>query len=213
MHWFLKPILFENPRRDQSSVFVERSWLYTEISSHLTENGGVIISGASGTGKTDAIWQIVDNSCFSQRNSIEEYQSNLERLSRQVVAYHFCQVDDVLTCRVANMVHSIAAQMTQAPSLEAYKQLLSTDQKLRSKLSLSNCEADPDIAFIDGILLPLKHLQEETKIENGIKFILIDAICDSQMKRQSYGDSIITFLAKHSDSFPSWLKLVISIRT
>ena len=140
-------------------------------------------------------------------------KNELERLGRSVVGYHFCQLDNAPTCKVAQMVHSLAAQIAQAPCMKAYQQLLSVNQDLRTKLSLTNCAADPDTALVQAVLLPLAQLSREGKIEDGKRIILIDALCDSQIHRPDYGDTIINFLSKHLGSFPPWLKLVCTIRT
>ncbi len=41
------------------------------------------------------------------------------------------QADNAPTCGVAEWVHSLAAQLSQAPQLAAYHQILSTDHQLR----------------------------------------------------------------------------------
>ncbi len=44
------------------------------------------------------------------------------------------QADNAPTCGVAEWVHSLAAQLSQAPQLAAYHQILSTDHELRYHL-------------------------------------------------------------------------------
>lgn len=51
---------------------------------------------------------------------IPTYDS-LRRLASQVVAFHFCDQGDIVTCQLPDFVHSIAAQMCAAPFLQAYK--------------------------------------------------------------------------------------------
>jgi hypothetical protein len=46
----------------------------------------------------------------------------------------FVQADNAPTCGVAEWVHSLAAQLSQAPQLAAYHQILSTDHELRYHL-------------------------------------------------------------------------------
>merc|ERR1712012_258263 len=72
--------------------------------------------------------------------------------------------------------------------MTAYHQLLSTDHDLRSKLSMSSCHSNPASA-------------------------LLDAVEDSHTHRPDYGDNIISFLRNHLDQFPSWLKLLITVRS
>ena len=75
----LKPLFFEIPRlapaaassQECSRIFVGRKWIYREIHSHLTShlatNKGVIIKGGPGTGKTELIVNIVENSFFGKQ--------------------------------------------------------------------------------------------------------------------------------------------------
>ena len=54
-----------------------------------------------------------------------------------------------MTCQVAEWIHSLAAQLSQAPQLESYHSLLSTDHELRGRLALSKCLSDPDSALTE----------------------------------------------------------------
>ena len=143
----------------------------------------------------------------------EAFKSDLEKVASHVVAYHFCQIDNAVTCKVPELVHSLASQLSQSPRLKAYHQLLSMDHDLRTKLSMPSCISDPDTALTQGVLQPLTMLRKAGKISAGSCIILLDALCDSQFHRPDYGDTIITFLAKHLDSFPPWLRLVCTVRT
>ena len=51
------------------------------------------------------------------RTSSIQNKSCLKNLASKVVAYHFCQADNAPTCLVPEFVHSIAAQLSQAPQL------------------------------------------------------------------------------------------------
>ena len=144
----------------------------------------------------------------------DSFKNGVEHVASHVVAYHFCQIDNALTCKVPEWVHSLASHLSQSPCLKAYHQLLSMDHDLRTKLSMPSCVADPDTALTQGILQPLIQLRKAGKIsEDKCCLILIDALCDSQFHRPDYGPTLITFLAKHLETFPSWLKLVCTVRT
>ncbi len=84
--------------------------------------------------------------------------ATLASSSRQVVAYHFCQSDNAPTCLVPEFVHSVAAQMSQAPQLTPYFRLVSSDPRLQALLSLAGCVADPSAALVSGVLEPLAAL-------------------------------------------------------
>ena len=58
-----------------------------------------------------------------------------------------------MTCQVAEWIHSLAAQLSQAPQLESYHSLLSTDHELRGRLALSKCLSDPDSALTEVIFI------------------------------------------------------------
>ena len=216
VQWFLKPLFFEVPQRETIPVFVGRDWLYRDTSDHLNSelptNRGVIISGAPGTGKTSIILTLVQSSCFGSGTEGGS-NGNIGRLANQVVAFHFCQIDNSVSCLVGEWVHSLAAQLAQAPVLSAYHQLLSTDHSLRTILSLPRCTADPHTALVQGVLKPLALLRQAGKISGETCVILIDALCDSQFHRPDLGDTLISFLARHLPSFPAWLKIVATVRS
>ena len=65
---------------------------------------------------------------------IEAPKNDLQNVASHVVAYHFCQIDNSVTCKVPEWVHSLASQLSQSPCLKAYHQLLSMDHDLRTKL-------------------------------------------------------------------------------
>jgi hypothetical protein len=56
-------------------------------------------------------------------------------LSQMVVGYHFCQLDNSITCYVPEFVHSLAAQLYQAPQMEAYRQQLISESHLQVIIS------------------------------------------------------------------------------
>ena len=89
----------------------------------------------------------------------EKQQQPLRTLASQIVAYHFCQADNAPTCLVPEFVHSVAAQMSQAPQLTPFYQLLGSDPNLQALLSLAGCVADPAAALVGGILEPLHGLR------------------------------------------------------
>lgn len=62
------------------------------------------------------------SSVFQPRLSAS--QEGARCLGAHLVAYHFCQADNNATCLVPEFVHSIAAQLCQAPQLVAYRDLL-----------------------------------------------------------------------------------------
>lgn len=218
----LKPLFFEVPQPDQDPAFVGRQWLYDEINQEFQKDNsrGVVIVGCPGSGKTAAILQLVDYSTFGRKKEEVTYgtagrwQEGLRCLGGQLVAYHFCQADNNTTCLVPEFVHSVAAQLCQAPQLLAYRDLLLRDHGLREVLSLASCRTDPHEALVRGVLEPLGSLRQAGRIPpNARCIVVVDALNEAQLHQPDYGDTIASFLATHIHHFPSWLKLVVTVRT
>eukprot|EP00095_Tigriopus_kingsejongensis_P002147 maker-scaffold583_size130250-snap-gene-0.13 protein:Tk02147 transcript:maker-scaffold583_size130250-snap-gene-0.13-mRNA-1 annotation:"protein tanc2 isoform x3" len=212
------------------------------VTSDLPTNKGVVITGHPGTGKTSIILQLVEHSCFGreeaqflddpsradQMSMIEsiygqsQMSSNLGQcpqpnsmrlLASQVVGYHFCQSDNAPTCLVAEFIHSIAAQMSQAPQLTPYYQLVNSDPNLQNILSLPGCVADPSGSFINGIMEPLHALRRRGRLSADTCVIVIDGLCDAEIHRPDHGHTLASFLNKHLNQFPDWLKIICTVRT
>ncbi|XP_072382965.1 protein TANC2 isoform X2 [Diabrotica undecimpunctata] len=230
-----KPLFFEVPLQEPDPLFIGRHWLIKEIEDVINSSSpGVLLTGNPGSGKTALILQLVEYSCFGRRKE-SHYQSiqspersrspqsiyfqidliseKIKELSSSIVAYHFCQADNNYTCSVPDFIHSLAAQLCQAPQLVAYRDHLVNESDLQSTLALKECIANPDIAFTRGILEPLACLKRLGKIDNFNYVILIDALCEAEYHRPDHGDTITTFLLKHISSFPSWLKVITTVRS
>nr|NVI77213.1 rolling pebbles [Cucujiformia] len=108
-----------------------------------------------------------------------------------------------------------ASQLCQAPQLSAYRDHLLSEQHLQSALSLKECIANPDVALVRGILEPLTNLEKMGKIagEKTKFLILIDALCEAEYHRPDHGDTITSFLSKHVQNFPNFIKILATIRT
>lgn len=83
-------------------------------------------------------------------------------LSVQVVSFHFCQADNCHTCLVPEFVHNMAAMLSDAPQLSAYRELLHRSPEIQSMLSLRSCIQDPKSSLQRGILEPLESLFKGT---------------------------------------------------
>ncbi|XP_065360918.1 protein TANC2 isoform X2 [Calliphora vicina] len=223
----LKPLFFEVPLQEPDPPFIGRQWLIRELSNTLTatETPGVLINGNPGTGKTAFILQLVEYSCFGRRKNTNDsepdgiyYQistasDRMRALASYVVGYHFCQADANLTCLVPDFVHSLAAQLCQAPQLAAYRDYLLNEPHLQDILSVKECIADAERVMRMAILEPLTILKKSGKIPTKTCVILVDALCEAEYHRPDHGHTIATFLAKMTQYFPSWLKVVATVRT
>lgn len=148
----------------------------------------------------------------SMSDSIYQSQLSLNRdsarqLAGHVVGYHFCQTDNSPTCLVPDFIHSLAAQLCQAPQLVAFRELLLEDGKYRELLGLPSCIAEPSEAFVKGILEPLHTLRRQGKIPNTTCLIVVDGLNEAEFHKPDYSDTITSFLYKHILQFPSWLKV------
>ena len=88
----------------------------------------------------------------------------MRELASHVVAYHFCQADNNSTCLVPDLIHSLAAQLCQAPQLISYREYLLSEPHLQGSLSQRECTVDPDLALSRGIIEPLLTLKKANRL-------------------------------------------------
>ena len=81
--------------------------------------------------------------------------SCIDILARDVAAFHFCQLENEPTCTIPEFVHSICAQMSSAPHLVAYREMLHQNPDLMNLVTYQACLQDPARALAQGILEPL----------------------------------------------------------
>ena len=79
---------------------------------------------------------------------------------------------------------------SQSPILKPYYQLLVSNHKIRSRLTMEECLANPDDSFVMGIIEPLRSLHGQESIGSVQCVILIDGLCDSELHRPDLGDTI-----------------------
>lgn len=139
----------------------------------------------------------------------------LRRLASSVVAYHYCQVDNNITCTVPEFVHSLAAHLASAPALAPYRDLLLARPRLHSLLGIRQCVLNASKAFIDGVLQPLTELYRSGLIGvgRGQYIIVVDALNEAAFHEPDYGDTIASFLGRHLRLFPPCLRLVATARS
>ena len=138
----------------------------------------------------------------------------LRRLSASVVAYHYCQLDNNITCTVPEFVHSLAAHLVCAPALAPYRDLLLSRPRLHSVLGIRQCVLNASRAFVEGILQPMTELYKSGLVGGrGLYVIVVDALNEAAFHEPDYGDTIATFLGRHLRLFPPCLRLIATTRT
>ncbi|XP_055072246.2 protein TANC1 isoform X1 [Misgurnus anguillicaudatus] len=153
------------------------------------------------------------SSCPSTPELQRRREEAVKRLAAKVVAYHYCQADNTYTCLVPEFVHSVSALLCRSHQLTAYRELLLKEPHLQSMLSLRSCVQDPTAAFRRGVLQPLINLRKERKIPEEDYIILIDGLNEAEFHKPDYGDTIASFITKIICRFPSWLKLIVTVRS
>ncbi|XP_055982668.1 protein TANC2 isoform X4 [Sorex fumeus] len=156
---------------------------------------------------------LTSGSCPGTPEMRRRQEEAMRRLASQVVAYHYCQADNAYTCLVPEFVHNVAALLCRSPQLAAYREQLLREPHLQSMLSLRSCVQDPMASFRRGVLEPLESLHKERKIPDEDFIILIDGLNEAEFHKPDYGDTIVSFLSKMIGKFPSWLKLIVTVRT
>ncbi|XP_028636436.1 protein TANC2 isoform X2 [Grammomys surdaster] len=156
---------------------------------------------------------ITSGSCPGTPEMRRRQEEAMRRLASQVVAYHYCQADNAYTCLVPEFVHNVAALLCRSPQLTAYREQLLREPHLQSMLSLRSCVQDPMASFRRGVLEPLENLHKERKIPDEDFIILIDGLNEAEFHKPDYGDTIVSFLSKMIGNFPSWLKLIVTVRS
>lgn len=232
-HYFtLKPLYFEVPISKclhicNRSVMCDKILLHLQSKSNFKR--GLFVVGGPGAGKTILTLSLVERSCFAQqlgqKKAIidDEYvdgndlTNNNELSSRHLgsclVAYHFCQSENYQTCIIPTFVQNLAAQLSQAPQLTAYYNLIQSDQKIQNCLTQSNCQLNPSHALTSGVLEPLTKLHIEGKITGDMMIVMVDGLCEAEQLKTDQGETLTVFLARHIPQFPWWLKLICTMRT
>ena len=145
-------------------------------------NGGVILTGPTGTGKTAFIGCIL---CELSNNS------DFIALSNYTIAFYICQYQSSETI---NFIETLSFFL--AKNLPEYKESmfeLPTNWNDQCKGIENNC-------FTNLILKPLKNIQPFSKP----RYIIIDAL--------DACESILSLLMTHAGKFPLWIKFLLTTR-
>ncbi|UYV60376.1 ANKRD50 [Cordylochernes scorpioides] len=190
----------------QDKTFYGREWAFSKI-AHAVENhsrpcGGLLVTGGPGCGKTALSCELVWPSSKLGR----QYG-----LRRRVVAFHFCQAQDIASLSLTAFINGLVTQLSITPLINGYVERLAPD--IENILSQANCEANPDEVFKKAILDPLL----EIEAPNQPCIILVDSIDESYLqvssnKGEETSRNIAELLGNHHAKFPPWLILLCSCR-
>uniref|UniRef100_U3J6Z0 Tetratricopeptide repeat, ankyrin repeat and coiled-coil containing 2 n=1 Tax=Anas platyrhynchos platyrhynchos TaxID=8840 RepID=U3J6Z0_ANAPP len=226
----LKPLLFEVPSITTESVFVGRDWVFHEIdaqlqSSNASVNRGVVIVGNIGFGKTAIISRLVALSCHGTRMrqiasdsphaSPKHVDANRELPLTQPPSAHSsiasgsCPGTPEMRRRQEEAMRRLASQNALVIVLLVNLQHYRLPARPVSVLSLLKMPHLSRLSSPECFSNPAGY----RKIPDEDFIILIDGLNEAEFHKPDYGDTIVSFLSKMIGKFPSWLKLVVTVRT
>ena len=190
--WELKYFDFGDFINSSNAEFIGRQWLYQEMENVLeqTNKRGVLITGNPGSGK----------SAFLSHLLCSRTSSPL--IHDRILGYHFCMHFDKGTQSGAKFVRNLANMI--AWKIPEYGQAILTDLFVRRVL-YKDCAQDPEWCFQQGILTPLKKLQQP-RMEPW--YVVIDALDECANEKAE----ILNILKSKLLRFPKWFKLIVSSR-
>jgi len=191
--WELKYFDFSDFINSSNAEFIGRQWLYQEMESVLEHSykRGVLITGNPGSGK----------SAFLSHLLCSRTSSPL--IHHRILGYHFCMHFDKGTQSGDKFVRNLASMIGWR--IAEYGQVISTDLFVR-KVLYKDCTQDPEWCFEQGILTPLKKLQQQQRMKPW--YVVIDALDECANDKAE----IFNMLKSKLLRFPKWLKLIVSSR-
>ncbi|XP_026821201.1 ankyrin repeat domain-containing protein 50-like [Rhopalosiphum maidis] len=189
--------------------FYCREWVFQKLLHCFDQRSnwktcGALLVGGAGCGKTSLCCEIVHPSGRLQR-----------ALNRRLLAYHFCQAQNINTLSVTHFIQSLVSQLSDSLP-KSYKERLKSDPAIQESLSPINLVKDADDAFKKAVVFPLIDLE----LPKHTMFLLVDSVdeglctndrSDPKFKNNS-SKTITELLASHHHLFPQWLMLICTTR-
>lgn len=188
--------------------FYCREWVFQKLLHCFDQRSnwktcGALLVGGAGCGKTALCCEIINPTGKQQR-----------ALNRRLLAYHFCQAQNIDTLSVTHFIKSLVQQLSDSLP-KPYKERLKSDTEIQKSLSPINIAKDPDDAFKKAIIFPLLDLE----LPKHTMFLLVDSIDEgfctndkSDPKSKNNSKTITELLATHYHLFPQWLMLICTTR-
>lgn len=170
--------------------FEGRAWLFDSIHRWLDDTAdekALLITGDPGIGKTSILAELV------------------HREDPRLMGYYCCRADSPSSLAPAEFLRSLAAVLVAR--LPAYAAGLQ-DPEVIHLLTDPVAASDPARAFDSAILAPLHAIQ---KPPEKAQYIFIDGL-DEAFVRDRPGPTIVQVLAPRLESFPAWLRVLLTTR-
>ena len=188
-------IYVDNLSRDRMSFpeeqtaalgFVGRDWVMDRLAAWLeSRRRCFLIEAEPGSGKTALVAELL------RRNP-----------DGRVLGYHFCNSQCEETLDPRRFIRSLAAMV--CGTLPDYRARLRSSEDLIRALK---SDGHPPTMLWQGILEPLGRIDP-----GGVRYIVVDALDEAADARSDWSVSIPRLLAGALQSFPPWLKLVVTTR-
>lgn len=182
-----RPLDFSAIVEQKRRSFVGRQWLFDAYDSWhrgVPQERALLITGEPGIGKSAFMAELVNRTPHDE-----------------LVAYHFCTVEDRGTLEPAAFVLHLAGML--AERLPSYaEQAESVGELVRADV----VERDPGHALDQRIIAVLRRLPDP-----GDRLIVIDGL-DEALQLRDQRRNLLTLLAPRLDRFPEWIRVVLSAR-
>ena len=176
--------------------FIERKWLQEVITETLqTAGSGVLITADMGYGKSSFVSNLI----------CAESSSTWYDLRKQILAYHFCRYDMVMTINADTFIRNLASAIVNKYPEMGNAILL--DEMASDFLDPGGfrCTKDPIACFELAILSPLRNKWSPQQF-----IIIIDALDECSIDGGRF--TLLDFLNTQIHKFPSNVKFILTSR-